>query len=100
MQERLKQQKEEAASNPEYGKSFKGKVSKEDKQAKRKQILSNIGAHCPSLFFHVCGEGLQLSMCSFPPWLREAPISMLWKMLWHYVNMQAHYNETAPVHTN
>jgi len=43
MQERLKNQKEEAASNPEYGSSYKPKVSKEDKQAKRKLILSNIG---------------------------------------------------------
>ncbi|KAL0054955.1 hypothetical protein WJX82_005096 [Trebouxia sp. C0006] len=42
-EERLKNQKEEAASNPEYGSSYKPKVSKEDKQAKRKQILSNIG---------------------------------------------------------
>ena len=43
-QERLAQQREEAASNPEYGKTFKGELSKEDKQAKRKQILSSIGA--------------------------------------------------------
>lgn len=43
MQERLKNQKAEAASNPEYGKSYKPQVSKADKQAKRKQILSNIG---------------------------------------------------------
>ena len=43
LQERLKNQKEEAASNPEYGSSYKPKASKEDKQAKRKQILSNIG---------------------------------------------------------
>lgn len=42
-EERLKNQKEEAASNPQYGSSYKPKVSKEDKQAKRKQILSNIG---------------------------------------------------------
>ncbi|KAL0027900.1 hypothetical protein WJX79_001482 [Trebouxia sp. C0005] len=42
-EERLKNQKEEAASNPEYGSSYKPKSSKEDKQAKRKQILSNIG---------------------------------------------------------
>ena len=44
VQERLKQQKEEADSNPDYDKSFKGQLSKEEKKAKRKQILSNIGA--------------------------------------------------------
>lgn len=44
VQERLKQQKEEANSNPDYDKSFKGQLSKEEKKAKRKQILSNIGA--------------------------------------------------------
>ncbi len=43
LQERLKQQKEEAQSNPDYDKSFKGQLSKEEKKAKRKQILSNIG---------------------------------------------------------
>lgn len=43
VQERLKNQKAEAASNPEYGQTYKPKVSKADKQAKRKQILSNIG---------------------------------------------------------
>lgn len=45
VQERLKNQKAEAASNPEYGKTYKPQVSKADKQAKRKQILSNIGEH-------------------------------------------------------
>ena len=45
LQERLKNQKEEAASNPEYGKTFKPQASKAEKQAKRKQILSNIGVH-------------------------------------------------------
>ena len=44
VQERLKQQKEEAQSNPDYDKSFKGQLRKEEKKAKRKQILSNIGA--------------------------------------------------------
>lgn len=44
LQERLKQQKEEAKSNPDYDKSFKGQLSKDEKKAKRKQILSNIGA--------------------------------------------------------
>ena len=44
VQERLKQQKEEAKTNPDYDKSFKGQLSKEEKKAKRKQILSNIGA--------------------------------------------------------
>ena len=45
VQERLKQQKEEANTNPDYDKSFKGQLSKEEKKAKRKQILSNIGAN-------------------------------------------------------
>ena len=40
----MKQQKEEAKSNPDYDKSFKGQLSKEEKKSKRKQILSNIGA--------------------------------------------------------
>ena len=44
MQERLRQQKEEANSNPDYDKSFKGQLTKEEKKAKRKQILSTIGA--------------------------------------------------------
>lgn len=43
LQERLKAQKEEAASNPEYGSTYKPQSSKEDRTAKRKQILSNIG---------------------------------------------------------
>lgn len=43
LQERLKAQKEEAASNPEYGSTYKPQTSKEDRTAKRKQILSNIG---------------------------------------------------------
>lgn len=43
LQERLKAQKEEAASNPEYGSTYKPQSSKEDRQTKRKQILSNIG---------------------------------------------------------
>ena len=47
MQERLKQQKEEAQSNPDYDKSFKGQLTKDEKKAKRKQILSNIGALLP-----------------------------------------------------
>ncbi|KAL3158073.1 hypothetical protein ABBQ32_011679 [Trebouxia sp. C0010 RCD-2024] len=42
-EERLKAQKQEAASNPEYGSTYKPQSSKEDRQAKRKQILSNIG---------------------------------------------------------
>lgn len=44
MQERLQQQKEEAASNPEYGSTFKGQLTKDEKKARRKQILANIGA--------------------------------------------------------
>lgn len=43
LQERLRQQKEEAKSNPDYNKNFKGQLSKEEKTAKRKQILSSIG---------------------------------------------------------
>jgi hypothetical protein len=43
-EERLRQQREEAAANPEYSSTFKGELSKEEKQAKRKQILSSIGA--------------------------------------------------------
>ena len=43
-QERLAQQRAEAAANPEYNSTFKGELSKEEKQAKRKQILSSIGA--------------------------------------------------------
>eukprot|EP00884_Botryococcus_braunii_P005721 jgi/Botrbrau1/1514/Bobra.0107s0002.1 len=42
-QERLQQQREEAKSNPTYRDSFKPQSSKEDRQAKRKQILANIG---------------------------------------------------------
>ena len=49
MQERLRQQREEAKANPDYDKSFKGQLSKEEKKAKRKQILSTIGAAlCPN----------------------------------------------------
>ena len=44
MQERLAQQKEEAASNPEYGTTFKGALTKGEKKARRKAILANIGA--------------------------------------------------------
>ncbi len=48
MQERLRQQREEAKNNPDYDKSFKGQLTKEEKQAKRKQILSTIGdPQCP-----------------------------------------------------
>lgn len=42
-EERLKAQKEESASNPDYDANFKGKRSKEDKKKMRKAILSNIG---------------------------------------------------------
>ena len=44
LQERLKQQREEAKSNPEYRDEFKPKMSKEDQKGRRKQILSSIGA--------------------------------------------------------
>ena len=43
-QERLATQRAEAAINPEYGKTFKAQASKDDKKARRKQILSSIGA--------------------------------------------------------
>lgn len=42
-QERLRQQKEEAQSNPEYGTTFKDQLTKDEKKARRKQILANIG---------------------------------------------------------
>ncbi|KAL4421257.1 hypothetical protein ABPG75_010548 [Micractinium tetrahymenae] len=41
--ERLEAQKRERKANRNYGKSFKPQASKEDKQAKRKQILASIG---------------------------------------------------------
>lgn len=47
LQERLDAQKKEADENPDYNKSFKAQASKEEKQAKRKQIISTIGA-CPT----------------------------------------------------
>lgn len=59
VQERLKQQKEEASSNPDYDKSFKGQLSKEEKKAKRKQILSNIGALPPKLSCFTAWSWLQ-----------------------------------------
>ena len=62
LQERLKNQKEEAASNPEYGKTYKPKVSKADKQAKRKQILSNIGN---STTFRTCLFRKQAALLCF-----------------------------------
>ena len=43
-QERLAMQKEEAASNPEYGTTFKDALTKDEKKARRKAILANIGA--------------------------------------------------------
>ena len=42
-QERLDAQRAEAAANPEYRDSFKTQLSKDEKKAKRKQILSSIG---------------------------------------------------------
>ncbi len=44
LQERLKQQREEAKSNPGYRDEFKPKISKEEQKGRRKQILSSIGA--------------------------------------------------------
>ena len=43
LQDRLDQQRREAETNPEYGSTFKGQLSKEEKQAKRKQIVATIG---------------------------------------------------------
>lgn len=43
LQERLDQQKKEAEEDPNYGKTFKGQPSKEEKKAKRKQIIATIG---------------------------------------------------------
>ena len=43
LQERLDQQKKEAEEDPNYGKSFKGQPTKEEKKAKRKQIIATIG---------------------------------------------------------
>ncbi|KAK9819782.1 hypothetical protein WJX72_002278 [[Myrmecia] bisecta] len=42
-QERLNAQKEAAARDPGYGNSFKPQATKEDRKAKRKEILANIG---------------------------------------------------------
>jgi len=42
-QDRLDQQKKEASENPDYGKDFKGQLSKDEKKAKRKQIIATIG---------------------------------------------------------
>ena len=66
VQERLKQQKEEASSNPDYDKSFKGQLSKEEKKAKRKQILSNIGAPRPihTLASQPCPRPRALTICA------------------------------------
>lgn len=59
-QERLDAQRAEAASNPDYDKSFKPTATKEEKQEKRKQILASIGA------LPVCVVGLQSeSRCCF-----------------------------------
>lgn len=44
-QERLKQQREEAKNNPSYRDNFKPQSTKEDRQAKRKQLLANIGSN-------------------------------------------------------
>lgn len=46
-QSRLEMQKQEAKSNPEYGDSFKPGATKEERTAKRKAILSSIGAPLP-----------------------------------------------------
>jgi hypothetical protein len=51
-QERLAEQKRERARNKEYEKTFKAQtVTKEDQKARRKQILSSIGAW-PCHLFH------------------------------------------------
>lgn len=41
-------QKRERKANRNYGKSFKPQATKEDKQAKRKQILASIGEAPPA----------------------------------------------------
>lgn len=46
LQERLDAQKREAASNPDYGKTYKAQATKEERQTKRKEIVANIGAPC------------------------------------------------------
>lgn len=55
-QERLATQRAEAAINPEYGKTFKAQASADDKKARRKQILSSIGAApcCPMSVLCAC----------------------------------------------
>ncbi|BDA47029.1 Protein ACTIVITY OF BC1 COMPLEX KINASE 8, chloroplastic [Coccomyxa sp. Obi] len=42
-EERLRQQREEAKNNPDYGTTFKDQLTKDEKKARRKQILANIG---------------------------------------------------------
>ena len=49
VQERLAQQREEASSNPEYSTTFKDQLTKDEKKARRKAILANIGARAQSL---------------------------------------------------
>ena len=76
-QERLKAQREEAASNPEYGSSYKPKASKEERTAKRKQILSNIGAQTvPVLTDNARKPWLWILLFPFLPCLCSA-ISLL-----------------------
>ena len=73
--ERLAQQRAEAAANPQYGDSFKGELSKEEKQAKRKQILSSIGA-LPSRWYGcavVLHQSRALAAHRCVPSVTEAP---------------------------
>lgn len=66
-QERLAQQKEEAQSNPEYSSTFKGQLSKDEKKARRKAILANIGAprcrHCRCCAHATCTRQQAFGHC-------------------------------------
>lgn len=42
-QDRLDAQKAERTSNPDYDKSFKPQVTKEERQTKRKEVIATIG---------------------------------------------------------
>ena len=71
LQERLDAQKEEAASNPEYGKSFKAQATKEEKQTKRKQIIATIGELHP----HLLATLWKTAVCSISCWLGALQMS-------------------------
>ena len=44
IQDRLDAQKKEQESNPDYNKSFKAQATKEERKAKRSEIVATIGA--------------------------------------------------------